>query len=298
MAKFPFNIIRLIERQRTRRWDRQGIQFVRFDSERFTSAAYVSKKGLPKLLLLHGFGASGLLQWYDTARLLKNEYDLIIPDLLCSGSSVLHEGSYSVQDQIDHIYFLLEQLEVSEPIIVCGNSYGGLIAAHFAQQFPEKVEKLILYDAPAKFYSLSYANDVAISLGLENIYKLLMPETAFEMKASLSLIYSKLPFIPDFLYEAMFESPIIDQRENQKLLLDHLIAFEKHYQEVEYTFSIPTYIIWGKEDRLIPMDTAVQLKEYLDVPDTRFRVIDNAAHSINMERPREFCAELKAMLAG
>ncbi|MEZ4799898.1 MAG: alpha/beta hydrolase [Flavobacteriales bacterium] len=297
MAKFPFNIIRLIERQRTRRWDRQGISFYRFENEKFSSAVYASSNGKPKLLLLHGFAASALLQWYDTARLLKHDFDLIIPDLLCSGYSVLKDGTYSVEDQVAHIKFILDELGVDEKILVCGNSYGGLIAAHFTHTYPELVDRVVLYDAPAKFYSLTYANELAVSMGMESIYKLLMPTTAFEMKKALGLIYTKLPFIPDFLYEAMFESPITDQRPCQEMLLDHLISNEKKYQDFEYIITCPIYIIWGDSDRLIPMDTALSLKEYFNVSDDRFKVVTNAAHSINMERPREFCTELKALLA-
>ena len=44
---------------------------------------------LPKLVFLHGYGGSGVVQWYEVALRMKNDYDVIIPDLLCSGVVVV-----------------------------------------------------------------------------------------------------------------------------------------------------------------------------------------------------------------
>jgi pimeloyl-ACP methyl ester carboxylesterase len=293
---FGFNLIRFVERQRTRKLDRSDIHYTRFTNQQGDHSVYARIKGKPKLVLIHGFGASALLQWYDVARIMKNDYDVIALDLLCSGSSTVANNDYSVEAQVEHIRYTLEQLGVSEKIILCGNSYGGLVSAHFANTYPEKVEHLVIYDAPAKFYSFNYADSVAKDLGLAGLDQLLMPPGPEEMKTSLKVIYHEVPYLPDFLINAMFEEPILDQRKEQKKLLDDLIAKEKFYQDVDYNLPMKVSMIWGEYDRLIPMSTATQLKQLLHVPDDRFVVIPNTAHAANMEVPKEFCKVLNDLI--
>jgi pimeloyl-ACP methyl ester carboxylesterase len=293
---FGFNLIRFVERQRTRKWDRSEIHYKRFSNEQGDHSVYARIKGKPKLVLIHGFGASALLQWYDVARILKNDYDIIALDLLCSGSSTVANGDYSVKAQVEHIRFTLDQLGIEEEVILCGNSYGGLVSAHFANTYPDRIKHFILYDAPAKFYSINYADGIAKDLGLGGLDNLLMPQGPEEMKASLKVIYHEVPYLPDFLLNAAFEEPLMEQRKEQKKLLDELIQNEQFYQEIHYRLPMRISIIWGEYDRLIPMSTATQLKALLGVPDDRFVIIPNAAHAANMEMPKEFCKVLNDLI--
>lgn len=295
---FGFNIIRQIERQRTRKWERAGIRFHRFTDAQGDHGVYAKLEGRPKLLLLHGFGASAQLQWYDVARILHKDFDLIMPDLLCSGASITRDNAYSVSDQVEHLKTILDHLEITEKILLCGNSYGGLVAAHLADRYPEKIEHLVLYDAPAKFYSLHYADSIAKKFGVAGIEELLMPPGPEELKASLKVIYYKTPFIPDFIYQEMFDSPFAATRDEQRKLLQHLIDREKFYQDKEYHFSFPVSLLWGENDELIPLSTARAIMEHYHIPEDRLFVFSEAAHAVNMERPKEFSAVLKNMIAG
>lgn len=289
---FGINIIRQIERQRTKKWERAGIQFMRFTDAQGDHGFYAKITDKPKLLLIHGFGASAQLQWYDTARLLRKDFDLIIPDLLCSGASIVRDNQYGVDDQVRHIKAIIDHLNITEKIYICGNSYGGLIAAHFADQYPELTEHLVIYDAPAKFYSLQYADSIAKKYGVSGINDLLMPPGPEEMKASLKVIYFKMPFIPDFIFNEMFDPSFPSTRTEQKKLLDDLIMNEKMYQNKEYHFTLPVSILWGEHDELIPLSTANSLITYLKVPEHRIHIFPDAAHAINMERPKDFVAAL------
>jgi pimeloyl-ACP methyl ester carboxylesterase len=290
---FGINIIKQIERQRTKKWERGGIQFMRFTDQQGDHGFYAKITDKPKMLLIHGFGAAAQLQWYDTARLLKNDYDLIIPDLLCSGASIVRNGDYSVEAQVQHLKAIIDYLGIKEKIIICGNSYGGLIAAEFTNKYPEHTEHLFLYDAPVKFYSLHYADSVAKTLGVPGIDELLMPPSPEEMKASLKVIYYKVPFIPDFIFNEMFDPSFPSTRGEQKKLLESLIEKEKEYQEREYQFTFPVSILWGQYDQLIPLSTAHSLIAHYNIPPERVHIFPDAAHAINMERPREFVKAVK-----
>ena len=294
--RFSFNIIKILERQRSRKWNRSGIKYFQFEDEQAIHAVYASNTGKEKMLLIHGFGANGLLQWYDAARILNADYDVIITDLLGSGTTLMKQDGYTIKDQVEHLKATIDFLGVNEKIIVVGNSYGGLVASHFAHYYPDYVSKLVIYDAPAKHYQLSYANQIAATMGLNNIEQLLIPPTPEVMKQSLKIIYHKVPYIPDFIFEAMFQEPDHVQRAHQKKLLDHLIGFEKYYQVMDYQFKMPIYLIWGEYDLLIPLTTAFTLKEEYNIPDERMAIIPNAAHAANMEFPKEFCKALRELI--
>ena len=294
--RFSFNIIKTLERQRSRKWNRSGIKYFQFEDEQAIHAVYASNTGKEKMLLIHGFGANGLLQWYDAARILNADYDVIITDLLGSGTTLMKQDGYTIKDQVEHLKATIDFLGVNEKIIVVGNSYGGLVASHFAHYYPDYVSKLVIYDAPAKHYQLSYANQIAATMGLNNIEQLLIPPTPEVMKQSLKIIYHKVPYIPDFIFEAMFQEPDHVQRAHQKKLLDHLIGFEKYYQVMDYQFKMPIYLIWGEYDLLIPLTTAFALKEEYNIPDERMAIIPNAAHAANMEFPKEFCKALRELI--
>jgi pimeloyl-ACP methyl ester carboxylesterase len=68
------------------------------------------------------------------------------------------------------------------------------------------------------------------------------------------------------------------------------------YQNKEYHFTFPVSILWGEHDELIPLSTAKSLITYLNVPEHRVHIFPDAAHAINMERPKEFVQELKNVL--
>jgi len=289
---FGFNIIQFIEKQRTKRWERSDIVYSLFSNEKGNHSVYSRLSDKPKIVFLHGFGASSLLQWYDVARLLKNDYDLIMPDLLCSGESAVIDNDYTVDAQVEHVKFVIEQLGVKEKVIVCGNSYGGLVASHFADKYPEMVSHLIMYDAPSKHYSLQHADSVARSLGLTGIGELLMPPNPEAMRTSLKVIYYNEPFIPDFVMNGMFEPEVMEQRKEQQKLLDDLISREIYYQQKDYNFKMPVSLIWGQYDELIPITTAKSIMEEYEIPEERLYIIPNTAHAANMEVPKEFCKVL------
>lgn len=56
--------------------------------------------------------------------------------------------SYSVKTESDGIKATLDSLHIKKPIILVGHSYGGVIAFDFAINHPEKIQSLVLVEAP------------------------------------------------------------------------------------------------------------------------------------------------------
>jgi len=57
------------------------------------------------------------------------------------------------------------------------------------------------------------------------------------------------------------------------------------------TIDVPTLVIWGRDDRVVPLRFAKRLAR--DLPNARLIVIDSCGHAPQNERPAEFISELK-----
>lgn len=63
------------------------------------------------------------------------------------GKSELRNDSRTTEQVTKELHMLLHELNIHEPIILIGHSYGGLCAQHFALLYEEKLQALILVDS-------------------------------------------------------------------------------------------------------------------------------------------------------
>ena len=55
---------------------------------------------------------------------------------------------YSVEMESEAIKFTLDSLNINEPVVLVGHSYGGLIALDFALNYPNRIRSLVLIEPP------------------------------------------------------------------------------------------------------------------------------------------------------
>lgn len=90
-------------------------------------------KGEP-ILLLHGFAEDSRI-WNEQVNFLKNKYQLIVPDLRGSGSSIIGNKPTSIEDFAEDIKQILDAENISSCIML-GHSMGGYITLAFAEKYP------------------------------------------------------------------------------------------------------------------------------------------------------------------
>ncbi len=110
----------------------------------------------PPVILLHGF-TSDARMWQAQAPVLAESYFVVTPDLRGHGRSdpPADAASAVMDDYAQDVLALFDALEVELGVLV-GCSFGGMIAAQFAVNWPERLAGLVLSDASAAYEHPSY----------------------------------------------------------------------------------------------------------------------------------------------
>ncbi|HZP28576.1 MAG TPA: alpha/beta fold hydrolase [Acidimicrobiia bacterium] len=99
--------------------------------------------GAPTLLLLHGWMASGGLNWFRVFETLGREFRVLAPDLRGHGRGLRSRQPFRLTDCADDVAALLAALDAG-PVVTVGYSMGGAIAQILGRRHPELVSGLVL----------------------------------------------------------------------------------------------------------------------------------------------------------
>lgn len=240
------------------------------------------------LLLIHGYQGGAITQWSPNVEELSKYFNIIAPDLNYHGGTYF-SSDYSIEMQVDLVNEMLlfnKEKWSTENLIVIGSSYGGLVGARFAEKHPEKVRACVSYDGLTGCFNKAFTDSVALSVGAKDAVGLLNPETGKELKKLASL--EKPIHIPSFVLNQVAEQHFKVQREHKMALLEYLNKHEAELMSHTFQWKCPVYLVWGKNDKIIPLSAAYCLKQKYQIPDSRFVVFENAGHIMNMENPKAF----------
>jgi len=100
----------------------------------------------PAVLLLHGYGETGDM-WAPLAAVLAKDRTVIVPDLRGMGLSSRPAGGYDKKTQGQDIAGLLDALKIGTVDLVT-HDIGNMVGYAFAAQYPDRVTKFVIIDAP------------------------------------------------------------------------------------------------------------------------------------------------------
>ena len=98
------------------------------------------------IVILTGMGCS-FEEWVEILETLSKTNQVIVYHRPGLGESAIDNSNRNTQTAAEDLHSLLGLLKISEPVIVVGHSYGGLIAQHFTKLHPSKVRALVLVDS-------------------------------------------------------------------------------------------------------------------------------------------------------
>jgi len=281
-------IVKKYEQHFSKVWTRKGVKFEKFADENGEHAYRISRNKKPLLVLVHGFGMQSELAFFANKALLK-DYNVLMPDLLWHGQSRLYENEdNSIQSQVDHLYQIILNEKISEPFVLVGHSYGGIVSSYFAEQHPDLVKSLVLYDSPACCYSLDIANQHAQKMGVENVQELLAPTSEASAKANLATAFHRVPWY--FKLKVVYSKSIREKGKSSldAFVLSYLFENAEELKQHHFNWSMPVYFIWGKYDQLIPLSTQESIASSHQIPNEHCFVLKKSAHAGNYDQPRKF----------
>lgn len=100
----------------------------------------------PAVVLLHGYGETGDM-WVPLAIDLARDHQVIVPDLRGMGLSSIPASGYDKKMQGRDIAGVMDALKVERAEVVA-HDIGNMVAFALAAQYPSRVTKLVLMDAP------------------------------------------------------------------------------------------------------------------------------------------------------
>ncbi|MEZ5656379.1 MAG: alpha/beta fold hydrolase [Sphingobium sp.] len=224
------------------------------------------------IVLLHGFSFS-LESWDKWAADLAQDHRVIRFDLAGHGlSGPAPDNRYDAKTRIGHILKLMDALGIAHATFA-GNSYGGLLAWNIAAAHPQRVDHLILVDSAA--FSINAVTEKPAPVPQIMRAYLLDPKPD-QVKGSAGLIFADLATVPPKRLEVMRD--MIARPGNGRALIAHLEQFTLPAPEHGLaSISAPTLIVWGRADRVIPVEQASRLHDA--IRGSQLIIYDNVGHA-------------------
>ena len=234
------------------------------------------------IVLLHGTGAS-LHTWEGWTRELTRERRVIrfdLPGFGLTGPSP--DGVYSIESYVDTVLAVADTLGVQR-FILAGNSLGGYVAWATAVLHPERVDRLILIDAAGYSYqsqSVPLAFRIARTPLLNVLMRDVLPRGVVER--SLRDVYGDPTKVTPDLVDRYFD---LATREGNRAALVARFDQTKPGSLAERVpeIQVPTLILWGGKDRLIPLELGERFAR--DIRGSRLVVFDALGHVPHEEDP-------------
>lgn len=249
----------------------------------------------PIVVLIHGIAGTSAI-WEGVIPWLAEKYTIVAPDLLGHGDSAKPEGDYSLGAYANGIRDLLEALGHERGTLV-GHSLGGGVAMQFAYQFLERCERMVLVSSGGLGRELHPLLRAAALPGAEAILpwlskagergvgRLVRMLGGVGVRASADLEETWRSFVS-----------LVDPGARRAFIHTVRGIIDLHGQRVSandllyLTAGLPTLIIWGEKDPLIPVLHAHEAHERIE--GSRLEVFPDAGHFPQRDDPRRFVETL------
>jgi len=236
---------------------------------------YVDAGSGSVVVLLHGL-ADDVGVWESVTPALAAKHRVIALDQIGFGRSDKPLLGYRAGTFVDFLAGFLNELKIDRASLV-GNSLGGWIAADLALTHPERIDRLVLCDAA----------------GYAGVTKTMDPRAlrALRLASREDIHYlGPLTFHDKRFYEdvdlAFKQRVTAGDGYTINQLLDSMIRGEDVLDGRLGAIHKPTLIVWGREDKLIPLNFAERFHK--EITGSRLEVIDNCGHMPHVECADKF----------
>lgn len=285
LALFVFGSARERTLGPTGRWLAAAGLEPRFETVAGRRVRFVRKGSGPPIVLLHGF-ASSIYTWKDVLPVLARDHEVVALDFPGFGQSDC-PTDLTFDEYPAVVLGLLDRLGVSRASVV-GNSMGGGVAAVLAAERPERFERLVLIDAAGfnleeqkRPWPIRIMGSAPVASVLDQ-----MPLRRLLVGMSLRQVFFDDALVTGERVDEYLE-PVL--RPEAPRAIRSLLASRSLRPDVVRKLlpriTAPALIVWGREDRWIPVSDADRFRTAL--PGSRVVVLDRCGHMPQEERPAE-----------
>jgi 2-hydroxy-6-oxo-6-(2'-aminophenyl)hexa-2,4-dienoate hydrolase len=246
--------------------------------------AYYRKGNGKPLILVHGggAGADSVGNWQSCVPLLARHFDVIAVDMVGFGRSEKPNPAAYKYDQEARTRQMAEFIKALGlgPVYLVGNSMGGLTSLEVAARHPDLIAALLLMGSAGIQTPTSPALQAILNYdfsrdGMRTIIKSLTNDH-FKIDESMVDYRHKLSIEPDT--KAAYTAQQGWIRERKGLYTD---------EAVFRAVRVPTLIVSGKEDKVVPVTSAYRMLEL--IPHAWGKIFPRCGHWAMIEHPQAFC---------
>lgn len=239
------------------------------------------------LLLIHGFPFDHRM-WKPQIEFFSERFRVIAPDLTGFGKSPASDGTIFIDSFAEDLKSLIDDVKCG-PVHLCGFSFGGYVAMRFIDMYPELCYSMTLVstrpdtdDNNAKFKRFQQCKQIEngkYPAFVENHIKAVFTGKTLQSNHD----------ITNQLRE------IVTSQE-PKAVCSTLLAIAARMDSCENLkkVKVPTLILAGEEDSIMPLQCSKKMQEL--VSGAKVTIIPDSAHMVNLENPGQFNASMGQFL--
>lgn len=255
----------------------------------------------PVVLLVHGM-AGRSDTWLPVMAALAEHCTVVAPDLLGHGDSAKPRGDYSLGGFASGLRDLLVALG-HERATVVGHSLGGGVVMQFAYQFPERCERIVLESSGGLGDEVNMLLRLLTLPGAEYVLPVACHDRVHDAGVAITGWLAKIGLRVSPHLEQMWTSygSLADGETRTAFLQTLRSVVDRGGQRVSasdrlyLTSGVPTLIVWGDHDRIIPVEQGFAANEA--IVNSRLEIFEGAGHYPHSQDPDRFAAVLNEFVA-
>jgi pimeloyl-ACP methyl ester carboxylesterase len=224
---------------------------------------YAGGSGSP-IVMVHGLGGRAEDWAALMPQLVRDHHRVYVLDLPGYGRSDWPaNAAYSIPEQVALVEAFLDNRKLARADLA-GWSMGGWVAMRLALDQPQRIRRLVIFDSAGTRFALTWDTSI------------FEPDTPAKLRTLDDLLMAgPAPHVTAFIQRDIFRFVgrhgwVVCRNMNSLLtgadLLDGKLG----------ALRMPMLIVWGKQDRLIPVSVGEQI--HRDVPQSEFVVVDGCGH--------------------
>jgi pimeloyl-ACP methyl ester carboxylesterase len=264
----------------------------------------------PLLVCVHGLGGSHV-NWAALAPLLTDTARVLAVDLAGFGLTRAVGRSASVTDNQELLARFLRTV-ADGPVVLVGNSMGGLICAMQAGAHPESVAAVVLID-PAVPIALRARLDPTVTamfaaVAVPPLARVTWHRRRIQPPEDVAMSLLRLCCVDPGRVPADVVAQHIELARTRRQFPEideamitaagsmvRTLARRRHYGELLRRLAGPVMLLHGAQDRLVQLAAVEAVAR--DNPRWRFHVADNVGHVPQLEVPEWTAARIRTWLA-